>query len=248
MRAIIPAVVVVIVAMALALLDAGCSGGSGDDSTPPAKGKANLKVTVVAKPKTGAKPFKSYQPTDAEKAEAAASKGDFELVDYEHLEGIVVWLESAGTDHAHGNVKISVQSRPAKPPMFAASVGDTASFVNGSAKPLKFYSVSEGNEFDLGRLAPGATKDQPLKSPGLIELLDGDTFDVVARVYVAPGWGARIAPVGEATTFRDLDPGEYRVAAWHERMPGDEKSVTLAADRTREVNLLIGVNALPKVE
>jgi hypothetical protein len=108
--------------------------------------------------------------------------------------------------------------------------------------------VSEGNEFDLGRLAPGATKDQPLKSPGLIELLDGDTFDVVARVYVAPGWGARIAPVGEATTFRDLDPGEYRVAAWHERMPGDEKSVTLAADRTREVNLLIGVNALPKVE
>jgi hypothetical protein len=241
-------ILLVVVATALALLAAGCSGGSGDDSAPPAKGKANLKVTVVAKPKTGAKPFKSYQPTEAEKAEAAASKGDFELVDYEHLEGIVVWLESAGPAHAPGNVKISVQPKPAKPPLFAASAGDTASFVNGSGKPFKLYSVSEGNEFDLGQLAPGATKDQVLKSTGLIELLDGDTFEVIGRVYVTPGWGARIVHPGTPTTFRDLDPGEYRVAAWHERMPGDEKSVTLAADRTREMNLLIGVNALPKVE
>jgi hypothetical protein len=237
-----------ILALILALLATGCGGGGGDDSVAPAKGKANLKVTVVAKPKTGAKPFKSYQPTEAEKAEAAASKGDFELVDYDHLEGIVVWLESGGTAHTPGNVKISVQPKPQKPPLFAASVGDTASIANGGGKPVKLYSVSEGNEFDLGHLAPGAAKDQPLKSPGLIELLDGDTFEVVARIYVAPGWGARIVPAGEATTFRDLDPGEYRVAAWHERMPGDEKSVTLVADRTREMNLLIGVNALPKVE
>jgi hypothetical protein len=237
-----------ILAITLALVTIGCGDGSADDSVAPAKGKANLKVTVVAKPKTGAKPFKSYQPTEAEKAEAAASKGDFELVDYDHLEGIVVWLESSGATHAPGSVKISIQPKPQKPPLFAASVGDAASFTNGGSKPIKLYSVSEGNEFDLGQLSPGAAKDQPLKSSGLIELLDGETFDVVARIYVAPGWGARIVPAGEATTFRDLDPGVYRVAAWHERMPGDEKSVTLVADRTREMNLLIGVNALPKVE
>jgi hypothetical protein len=236
--------------LAVALLSVGCGGGGGD-SSGPAKGKANLKVTVVAKPKTGAKPFKSYQPTEAEKAEAAASKGAFELVDYDNLEGIVVYLVSGDTTaktHPPAGVKIAVMPKPAKPPLSAASAGDTATVVNNGTKPMRLYSVSEGNEFDLGQIPAGGTKDQPLQSPGLIELLDGETFDVVARIYVAPGWGARLVPAGEATTFRDLDPGEYRVAAWHERLPGDERPVTLVADRTRELNLLIGVNALPKVE
>jgi len=54
----------------------------------------------------------------------------------------------------------------------------------------------------------------------------------------------RQADSGEA----NLPVSGHEFAAWHERMPGDEKSVTLVADRTREMNLLIGVNALPKVE
>jgi 2-oxoglutarate ferredoxin oxidoreductase subunit alpha len=54
------------------------------------------------------------------------------------------------------------------------------------------------------------------------------------------------------TTYRvpkaRLDPGTYRVAAWHERLPGGERSITLAADLIREIDAPIGVNALPKVE
>ena len=80
-----------------ATLAAGCGGGESSSSSSavpaPAKGRANLRVTVVAKPKNGAKPFQSYMPSEAAKAEAAASKGDFELVDYEHVQDIVVWVE-----------------------------------------------------------------------------------------------------------------------------------------------------------
>ena len=122
------------------------------------------------------------------------------------------------------------------------------SISNASRNRVRLYSVTEGNEFDTGVLGPGESRGQAVQSSGLVELLDGDTYAVVARIYVAPGIGARIVHTGQPTTFQNLDPGTYRVAAWHERVAGNERQVTLAPDDARELDLLIGVNALPKVE
>jgi hypothetical protein len=229
------------------MLPLGCG-----DAAPagPAKGKANLVVTVVAKPKTGAKGFRSYKPSEADKVAATASTGDFELVDYEHLDGIVVWFEipKATDGSLASTVKVAVKPKPDKVELLAVSLGDSVVFENKGSRRLRLYSVSERNEFDLGETAPGDIASHAFTSPGLVELLDGDAFDIIARIYVAPGRGARVVHPGTATTFRDLDPGAYRVVAWHERLPGAERDVMLTADGTRELDLLIGVNALPKVE
>ena len=232
----------------LGLLAAGC--GEPAAPTAPAKGKANLRVTVSPRPKTGAKPFLTYQPSEAAKAEAAASTGQFELVDYEDLDEIVVWLEPkdpAGKPPAARH-KLQVKPKPTNLPLMALSVGDAATVTNTGSRPMRLYSVSEGNEFDIGPLEPGGEKDQTLAAPGLVELIDGETFDVVARVYVAPGLGARVLRAEEPTTFRDIDPRAYRVVAWHERLPGGDREATLAPDSVRELTVVIGVNALPKVE
>jgi hypothetical protein len=237
----------------VALLALGC--GKGDaDTAPPAKGKANLRVTVVAQPKSGAKGFRNYNPTEADKA-AAAATGEFELVDYEHLDRIVVWAQSldpgtsgGATPSKAGDQTIAIKSDAREPVFAAAARGGVVGFQNLLSKPLRLYSVSEGNEFDLGQLPTGATAHRTLDAAGLIELLDGDTLDVVARVYVAPGQPVKVVHAGKATTLRDLEPGRYRVAAWHERVPGAEQEVMLVADSTKELTLLIGVNALPKVE
>ena len=238
-------------ATTLLLLATALHPGCGDAAPAgPAKGKANLVVTVVAQPKTGAKGFRNYKPSEADKAAAAASTGDFELVDYEHLDGIVVWFETpTATDGSSAStVKVAVKAKPDKVELFAVSLGDSVTFENTGPRRLRLYSVSEGNEFDLGETAPGDIASHAFTSPGLVDVLDGNTFDVIARIFVAAGRGARVVHPGTATTFRDLDPGGYRVVAWHERLPGAERDVTLAADATREVDLLIGVNALPKVE
>ena len=230
---------------------AGCDRRQSAATAPPAKGKANLTVTVVAKPKTGAKAFRSYKPTEADKAEQAASKGNFELVDYDHLSDIVVWAEPSVAAKADvpPTLRISFADKaPSPPPLYALDAGATMNFTNTGAKPLRLYSVSEGNEFDTGPLKPGEAKDRLASVPGLIELLDGDTYEPVARIYVASGSDARIVRAGEATTFRNLAPGAYRVVAWHERVPGNERQVTLGPDDAKEFDLLIGVNALPKVE
>ncbi|MGB7160581.1 MAG: hypothetical protein WBD40_21125 [Tepidisphaeraceae bacterium] len=242
----------------------GCGGTSG-----PAKDKANLRVTVVARPKVGAKPFLKYQPTyDRVTSESSQSPaqaaGEFALMNYDQLDDVVVWLErgdgtaassstttTAATETptcSSANHEIGVTPKPAKPPLFALSAGDVATFQNKSSQAMRLYSVSEENEFDLGRIEPGGSQAHRMPSPGLVELLDGDTFEVVARVYVAPGLGARLMRAGEVATFRDLDPGPWRVAAWHERLPGNERPIALGPNVARDIDLPIGVNALPKVE
>ena len=235
---------------ALILLVATLPPGCGDaQPAGPAKGKANLAVTVVAVPKTGAKPFKAYQTEQERAAQASQSTRELELVNYEHLDEVVVWLDSSGSAATStGELRVAVTPKPGKAPLLAASVGANAVIQNKGAKPMRLYSVSDGNEFDLGTLARNEAKSQRLASPGLIELLDGETFDVVARVYVVSGRDARVTRSGEVVTFRNLDPGTYRIKAWHERLPGGERSITLAPDVVREIDLPIGVNALPKVD
>ena len=237
---------IAVLILLLATLPLGCGEAQ---PAGPAKGKANLAVTVVAVPKTGAKPFKAYQTDQERAAHASHSTGELELVNYEHLDEVVLWLDSSGSaTTSAAELRVPVTPKPAKAALFAASAGANATIENKGAKPMRVYSVSEGNEFDLGTLAPGEAKAQRLASTGLIELLDGETFDIVARVYVVGGRDARVTRSGEVITFRDLDPGAYRINAWHERLPGGERSITLAADVVREIDLPIGVNVLPKVD
>jgi hypothetical protein len=232
---------------------AGCGDGA---PAAPAKGKANLRVTVVAIPKTGAKAFAAYQTDGQRAATAADATGDRELVDYEQLEDVVVWLQrgdgatgtAAAPKSGSAERRIPVTHKPAKAPLFAAPLGEAATFENKGSRPLRLYSVSEGNEFDLGQLAPGVTASHRFQSPGLIELLDGETLDVVASVYVVPGVEPRVTRSGQPQLYRDLDPGPWRAAAWHGRLPGGQRTITLVADGVREIDVPIGVNALPKVE
>jgi hypothetical protein len=234
-----------------AVLLAGC----GDSGAPaaPAAGKANLRVTAVAVPKSGAKVFRTYQ-SDAERAAAATqSTGDLELVDYEQLDDVVLWIEPAGGQASTAKPaverRIPVADKRAHPPLFAVSVSDSAVFENKGSQRLRLYSVSEGNEFDLGQIQPGDVASHRFQSPGLVELLDGETFEVLARVYVVHAGGdPRVTHSSEPVTFRDLNPGPWRASAWHERLPGSERTITLVADGVREIDVPIGVNTLPKVE
>ena len=217
---------------------------------------ADLRVTVRAEPKKGAEPFRhavsTYDRAVTPAAAAAPAAGDFSLVDYAGLDGIVVCVEPANASEATTNpsppLVVTVRAAPAPAPLSAAVVGQTIEVVNAGSAPIEIYSVSEGNEFDLGSLQPGERKSQTTQSPGMIELIEGRTYAPVARVYVARGQQARLTRAGAPVTFTALPPGEWKVAAWHERLPGAEQTVRLAPGKVRRADLAIGVNALPKVK
>lgn len=129
----------------------------------------------------------------------------------------------------------------------AVSVGQRIVLHNTSGDPADFYSVSDGNDFDLGRIAPGASASYTVKSAGLIDVLTDSVGEPVARVYAAPSPWVRLTTSGKTIQFEGLIPGRYIVGTWHPRLPGRRFPVVLTADQVTIATAKVGVNDLPKI-
>lgn len=233
------------IGFAMSLL-VGCQTGH------PAQGLAELKVTVRAEPKQGVPPpSKNVAVYDRPAGSQYGGSGAFEPVDYASLQNIVVWIKPAGaaptTAPAGASERINVGDKPTGDDgIVAASVGQTLIFVNRAPHALTIYSVSDGNDFDLGRVPPGGERTHVVRSPGLIEVLTDSADQPLVRVYAAPTARVAVTHSGGEVTFNDLPPGPYRVVSWHPRLPGSEASVELAPNQVQATTITVGVNGLPK--
>ena len=93
-----------------------------------------------------------------------------------------VRVDEAGRDDAPVRVhpfarSLAVGARDLDAPGHAAavdkavSVGQTVIVTNHASHPQNIYSVSDGNNFHLGSLAPGQSGEYIVQSPGLIEVV-----------------------------------------------------------------------------
>ncbi|HEY2588669.1 MAG TPA: carboxypeptidase-like regulatory domain-containing protein [Tepidisphaeraceae bacterium] len=235
--------------LAMALLT-GCQAG-------PHPGLAALKVTARAEPKQGV-PMQSSEVGVYDRPASShygGGGGAFEKVDYASLANIVVWIQPAGatpTTMPAGAppgppVRIDVGDKPSgDDKVIGAGVGQQLIFVNRTARAMTIYSVSDGNDFDLGRVPPGGERNYVVHSPGLIEVLTDSSDQPLARVYAAPNSHVAVTHSGGEVTFNDLPPGQYRVLSWHPRLPGSEATVDLRPNQVQSMTITVGVNALPK--
>ncbi|MGE0479583.1 MAG: hypothetical protein AB7Q17_03825 [Phycisphaerae bacterium] len=227
-----------------------------------APGLAGVRVHVRATPKAGYVPpsedvvVDSYGRVDMLAPDVPAT-GPFAHYDYRALDGVVVALNPAATTPSVrpppvSTVTISPQSGDGAAAsvtgmsIFAASVGGTLTVRNGSSTAESVYSVSPGNRFDLGTIAPGASASHTLTAAGIVEVLADSRDAPLACVYVAPTPWVSIARAGSRVDFPDVPPGRCVATAWHPRLPGMERTLELVADRATETTLTISVNALPK--
>ncbi|MCK6484277.1 MAG: hypothetical protein HUU22_10075 [Phycisphaerae bacterium] len=239
--------------IALAAALAGCEA--------PVKiqpGLSGARITIQAKPKSGYhRPVAGVSGVDPYGMSTPASVDDevpqtgaFALVDYDHLDDIVVWLEPQNRvtpDAVPPDITLDVATPdPAGPPLFATGVGGVLRVRNTGRRAESVYSVSEGNEFDLGALPAGGMARSTLHRPGVVEVLLDSRNEPLARVYVAPSPWVRRARGGQSVVFADLPPGAYRAACWHPRLPGTEQNVQLRADQLTRVTLVVGVDALAR--
>lgn len=242
MKRIIP-----IISLALGLLW-GCQ-----TTPPPAPGLATLRVTVTAEPKAGVVTGNTHVLSYDTPAAPRAPTGAFEKVDYTGLPDIVVWLEQSQMPATSFSqlpaVAVDVKPRQSADALSAAvSVGQQVIFRNTAAVSANLYSVSDGNDFDLGTLSPGGSAAYTVKSPGLIEVLSDATENPVALLYAAPSTNVRLTHAGQTVDFADLAPGQYKIVSWHPRLPGQRVSVTLAPNQITSASIKVGVNDLPKIE
>jgi hypothetical protein len=215
----------------------------GCQSMPrPAPGMAALRVQPIGEPKAGSKPPADVSVYDSPSGPSLGT-GAFERVDYSNLDQIVVWLEpaaSASGKPAASPVVVDVEARkPAAMVAHVSSVGQRLLIRNRGAGPGNFYSVSDGNEFDVGTVPPGGQAEYMVKTEGLIEILSAAAKDPVAQIYAAPSRWVRLTRSGQSVDFTDLPPGRYRLISWHPRLPGTEQTVDLAPNQVAPTSIKV---------
>jgi len=234
----------IILLTALHLLTAG-----GCDHCPPlAPGTSGVEVRVLAERKRGLHEKFSGSSTDYV---GTGSPRSYEPVDYDDLPGVVVWLEPIGNSTTapasaqettipfdrHG--RIGDRGTP------GVAVGSRLVFQNQGNGPQSLYSVSDGNEFDLGTILPGQQAECVVRSPGVIEVLSDSATEPVARLYATPSPWLRTMRSSETACISGMPPGDYRIACWHERLPGSQQVISLSAGKRSKVSLTVSVNLLP---
>jgi hypothetical protein len=207
---------------------------------------AAVDVRIVAEPKRGLDPAfndpgSAYGPGGA--------VGVFQQIDYENVQNIVVWVEpvaSGGSLTAPPETAVSIGDHP-NGAVRGVPVGGKVVFKNERGGPMSIYSVSDGNAFDLGSIAPGQQGEYVVASPGMIEVLTESRTEPIERLYaVQSPWVQTIGSSTEHAWFTNLPPGGYRAACWHERLPGSLQAVELTADQIARVSLTLSVNLLPE--
>src|SRR6185369_7451297 len=112
---------------------------------------------VVAEPKRGLQQRSAGSYVDLDTSDM------FAQVDYDSLSGIVVWIEPLEDASARSTappapaaaattIRLEEPVRSGQPPWQGVIVGATIVFENRTPRAQSLYSLSEGNEFDLGAI------------------------------------------------------------------------------------------------
>jgi hypothetical protein len=236
--------------VAMAALAPGCASGP-----KMAPGKSAAEVAVKAEPKKGYHPPSdpaSYA-SGEQMGSPSAPAGPMTLLDYNGLYGIVVWLEPVSGSIANStpqsfslaspNSKTVDDSNPR-----VGAIGDRLVILNRATATDTFYlRFDDGSVASIGSIGGGKTGAYVFKRAGAQSVISDSQDKPIDRFFVTPSPLYHVTHCNSTVSFKDVDPGEYRLRSWHYRLPGSSTNLTLVAGKAAKSTVVIGVNALPKV-
>jgi len=237
---------------AMAITAQGCA------SAPKiAPGKSALEIAIKAEPKKGYRPpsdSASYAGGPGDQISAVTGTGgQFAVLDYAGLYGIVIWLEPVSGPAPRATPQSIPLASPNQKTVDDASprvvnVGDRLVILNRATKTDTFYlRFDDGSVADIGSIGAGKSGAYALQRPGPQSLISDSLDRPIDRLFVSPSPLYKIAHCNSTVTFNDMEPGEYRLKSWHYRLPGSSTNLTLVPNKAAKTTVIVGVNALPKV-
>lgn len=142
----------------------------------------------------------------------------------------VVYLEGgpAGAS-APGTFEITTSEKEFVPRVVVVPVGSTVNFPNHDPFDHNVFSVSEGNQFDLGKYGRGQVKGHTFTSPGLARMFCNIHPKMVSFVQVMASRYYTQPSVDGSFVIERVPPGRYTVQVWHERAPRVAEPVTVGS-------------------
>ncbi|MDP6430139.1 MAG: hypothetical protein QGH73_12390 [Rhodospirillales bacterium] len=230
----------------IGVLLAGCQSVE----LPTQKGMGNIHGRVAARP------HKDYVAKAKAKSDAKI-RGDYDttddgslvynatMVNYDELDEVYVGV--IGANRKLGSVHaVKGGDDGFTPSSVALAVGDVIRINNAASRPLTFFlaGISSDTFDELPVLAPGASGDIKVTSPGRFELAADEDERISAEVMARPGMAVQRLSSGGHYVFRNLKPGTYKLIFWYWRLGSVEREVVVAADRSVEVSATLAVDTV----
>lgn len=176
-------------------------------------------------------------PRAAAPAPLASVSGRLRVIDRsgqgaQDVQQAVLWLTPArGTMPAvaPGRADITTENRTFSPHVTVVTAGSMVRFPNRDGFNHNVFSLTEGNQFDLGLYERGEGKTATFATPGVVNVFCNvhSTMSAIVVVRNSP-WYAQPSADG-SFSVGNVPPGDYVLHLWHERAGESTQPVTVAA-------------------
>src|SRR5438034_478500 len=172
-----------------------------------------------------------------------------ERVDYSQLREFVVYVDQPlgekPTPPAKPVQVVTQKDALFKPHLLPIVVGTTVEWPNQDEILHNVYSFSETKQFDLG-LYKSEAKKVTFDKPGRADVFCSihSKMHCVVLVLTNPYFAATDAK--GSFTITNVPPGNYRVKAWHERLPPQVKEITVPEKGGVKLDFVLGIKGLPQ--
>jgi plastocyanin len=156
------------------------------------------------------------------------------------LADAVVFLEGRGPRAAApARPEMQLDARQFRPKVLVVPTGTTVRFPNQDPFNHNVFSLTEGNNFDLGLFGRGESRERRFTRAGLVRLYCNIHPRMVGFLVVRDNaWYAQPGADG-SFTIPDVPPGTYTLRAWHERAPQVTQEVTVPSGGLANLELTL---------
>jgi plastocyanin len=206
--------------------------------------------TVRAEPKAGTE---LSQPATRTAYESRKFKF-VERVDYAAMRDFVVAIEGpVGTNAAPTNVVVVTTTRVAQqgavftPHILPVLAGTTVEWPNHDDIFHNVFSDSDAKKFDLDLYKGNPpNKCVVFDKPGKVDVYCSIHANMHCVVLVMENPYFAMTDADGHYTITNVPPGTYKLKAWHERLPADEREITVPASGATNADFVLTIKNLPK--
>jgi plastocyanin len=172
-----------------------------------------------------------------------------ETVKYDQIKDFVVYIEGAMTNVTFATpAKDVITQKDAMfhPHVMPVVVGTEVRWPNKDDIFHNVFSISDAKNFDLGLYKDPEIGKVTFDKAGRVDVFCSihSQMNCVILVLQNPFF----APTDNKGAYRitNIPAGKYRVKAWHERLPGQVKEITIPEEGEVHENFVVGVGNLTK--